>query len=117
MCSSDLLSALDLFILPSRAEGLGSAALVAMAQGLPIVASRVGGIPEIVAEGETGWLVEPGSPLALANAVVTASADPARLEQFRLAARAKAKSYSSDIMVERTVAVYGRLLGESAGPP
>lgn len=114
---ADLLSALDLFILPSRAEGLGSAALVAMAQGLPIVASRVGGIPEIVAEGETGWLVEPGSPLALANAVVTASADPARLEQFRLAARAKAKSYSSDIMVERTVAVYGRLLGESAGPP
>lgn len=106
----DFLAALDLFILPSRAEGLGSSALLAMAHGLPVVASRVGGIPEIVEEARTGWLVEPGSPSALAEAAAEAASDPARLREFGRAAREKAKAYSSDIMVERTLAVYGRLL-------
>jgi glycosyltransferase involved in cell wall biosynthesis len=107
---ADFLNALDLFILPSRAEGLGSSALLAMAHGLPVVASRAGGIPEIVEEGKTGWLVEPDSPRALAEAVAQAASDPARLRQMGLAGREKAKCYSSDIMVERTLALYDRLL-------
>jgi glycosyltransferase involved in cell wall biosynthesis len=105
----DFLTALDLFILPSRAEGLGSSALWAMAHGLPVVASWAGGIPEIVEGGKTGWLVEPQSPRALAEAVADAANDPRQLVQMGLAAREKAKGYSSDIMVERTLAVYGRL--------
>ena len=54
--------ALDLFVMPSKAEGLGSSALWAMAYGLPVVATRVGGLPEIVVENETGWLIPPDSP-------------------------------------------------------
>ncbi|PYV31348.1 MAG: hypothetical protein DMG22_17140 [Acidobacteria bacterium] len=106
---ADFCAYLDLFILPSKAEGLGSSALLAMAHGLPVVASRVGGVPEIVEDGKTGWLVEPGSPSALAEAVSRAASDPERLSQMGLAAREKAKSYSSDIMVERTESLYDRL--------
>jgi glycosyltransferase involved in cell wall biosynthesis len=106
---ADFCAGLDLFILPSKAEGLGSSALVAMAHGLAVVASRVGGVPEIVEDGKTGWLVEPGSPAALAEAVARAASEPERLGQMGLAGREKAKSYSSDIMVERTESLYDRL--------
>jgi glycosyltransferase involved in cell wall biosynthesis len=54
---ADFFPALDLFVMPSKAEGLGSSALWAMAYGLPVVATRVGGLPEIVVENETGWLI------------------------------------------------------------
>ena len=106
---ADFCAGLDLFILPSKAEGLGSSALVAMAHGLPVVASRVGGVPEIVEDGKTGWLVEPGSPSALAEGVSRAASEPEQLRQMGLAARERAKSYSSDIMVERTESLYSRL--------
>lgn len=101
---------LDLFIMPSRAEGLGSSALLAMAYGLPVVASRAGGLPEIVAEGETGWLVPADSPSALAEAIVAAVSNRAQLRQFGQNARQKAQRFSADIMLERTEAVYYRLL-------
>jgi glycosyltransferase involved in cell wall biosynthesis len=102
--------ALDLFVMPSRAEGLGSSVLHAMAFGLPVVASRVGGLPEIVAEGEMGWLVSPGSPSALAVAIVAAASDQQRLMQFGQNARQRAHQFSADIMLERTEALYCRLL-------
>ena len=75
--------ALDLFVMPSRSEGLGSSALWAMAYGLPVVATRVGGLPEIVVENETGWLVPPDSPQALADAIFLACADRAKLTRVR----------------------------------
>jgi glycosyltransferase involved in cell wall biosynthesis len=101
---------LDLFIMPSRAEGLGSSALLAMAHGLTVVASRVGGLPEIVEEGKSGWLVVPDSPAALAEAIVAAASDRTRLAQFGAQARERARQFSSDIMRERTEALYERLL-------
>jgi glycosyltransferase involved in cell wall biosynthesis len=101
---------LDLFVMPSRAEGLGSSALLAMAHGLPVVASRVGGLPEVVEEEKTGWLIPSGSPAALAEAVVAAASDPARLRRFGLNARERARQFSADIMLERTEALYARLL-------
>ena len=106
---TEFFAALDLYLMPSRAEGLGSSALLAMAHGLPVVASRVGGLPEVVNEGETGWLVPPESPPALAEAIVTAASDRARLAQFGARARQRADQFSSDIMRERTEALYRRL--------
>ncbi len=106
----DFFCGLELFIMPSRAEGLGSSALLAMAHGLAVVATRVGGLPEVVEEGKTGWLVPPESPSALADAIAAAASDRARLEQFGLKARDRARRFSSNIMIERTESLYRRLL-------
>ncbi len=101
---------LDLFIMPSKAEGLGSSALWAMAYGLPVVATRVGGLPEIVVENETGWLIPPGSPQALADAISLASRDRAKLIELGRQGRKRAEGFSAAIMVSRTEALYERLL-------
>src|SRR5262249_14001014 len=71
----DLLEACDVFALPSRQEGLGVAALEAMARGRPVVASAVGGLAEIVAPEETGYLVAPGDAPALGAAIERVLAD------------------------------------------
>jgi len=71
----DLLAACDLFVLPSRREGLGVAALEAMAVGRPVVASRVGGLGQAVLDGRTGLLVPPEDPEALAEALARALGD------------------------------------------
>jgi glycosyltransferase involved in cell wall biosynthesis len=81
-----------------------------MAYGLPVVASRVGGLPEIIVEGETGWLVPPGSPSELAEAIAAGASDRDRLRQFSLKARERARLFSADIMLARTEALYDRLL-------
>lgn len=67
--AADLLVASDIFVLPSRQEGLGVAALEAMALGRPVVASRVGGLAEVVDDGRSGLLVPPGDPEALGDAI------------------------------------------------
>lgn len=72
----ELLPALDVFALPSRAEGMPTAILEAMVCGLPVVATRVGSVPELVEDGVTGILVPAGDPDALARAVRRLVADP-----------------------------------------
>ena len=103
-------SALDVFIMPSRAEGLGSVALLAMAHGRAVIASRVGGLPEVVEEGRTGWLVAPDSPEGMAEAILLAASDGERLRAYGEAGRERAGQYSSAIMVARTEEVYLHLL-------
>jgi glycosyltransferase involved in cell wall biosynthesis len=100
---------LDLFIMPSRAEGLGSSALWAMSYGLPVVATRVGGLPEIVIENETGWLIPPNSAAALADAILLTSRDRAKLIEFGTRGRKRAEGFSAAIMVGRTEALYRSL--------
>jgi glycosyltransferase involved in cell wall biosynthesis len=107
----EFFSGLDVYIMPSRSEGLGSSALLAMAHGLPVIATRVGGLQEIVEEGTTGWLIAPESPRALADAIASAAANPARLKELGENARLRSKEFSAERMVERTEALYVRLLG------
>ena len=107
---AEFFPALDLFVMPSRAEGLGSSALLAMAYGLPVIASRVGGLSEVVIEDETGWLVAPDSPRALADAILIAASDKARRIQFGSNGRKRVQSFSVSTMVDRTEALYERLL-------
>ena len=107
---SNFFAALDLYIMPSRAEGLGSAALLAMAHGVAAVASRVGGLPEVVEEGVTGWLVPPAQAAALADAIAEAASDRQRLKRCGIEARRQASKFSADIMADRVEAFYARLI-------
>ena len=83
----ECLAALDLFVLPSLNEGMGRALVEAMAMGCPVVATRVGGIPDIVADGTTGLLVPPRDDRALAEAILTLLRDGSRRVAYGEAAR------------------------------
>ncbi|TLY36745.1 MAG: glycosyltransferase family 4 protein [Nitrospirae bacterium] len=83
----ECLAALDLFVLPSLNEGMGRVLLEAMAVGCPVVATRVGGIPDIVADGTTGLLVPPRDERALAEAILTLLRDRSRRAAYGEAAR------------------------------
>ena len=106
-------AALDLYIMPSRSEAWGLTALRAMAYGLPVVASNVGGLPEVVEQAKSGWLVPPGSPEALAAAIADAASDPARLCEFGRNARQRAAQFTIERTVERTEQFYLRLLADA----
>ena len=74
----DIMRGLDAFVLPSTAEGISNTILEAMASGLPVLATRVGGNPELVADGESGQLVEPGDDSGMADAIEAWLAAPER---------------------------------------
>jgi glycosyltransferase involved in cell wall biosynthesis len=108
----DFLSQIDIFILPSLYEGLGVAALEAMAAGKPVIASRVGGLPELVADGETGLLVAPKNVEGLAEAIVRLAGERSLALEMgkRGAARARA-SFSVENMAAQNEAYYYELVG------
>lgn len=109
-----ILSALDLFVQPSVYEGFGLSLLEAMAAGLPVVASRVGGIPEVVQDGATGILVPPGDPGALASAVIGLLRDRERARRLGDAAALCAQErHSIAREAARVDALYTRVLGGS----
>jgi hypothetical protein len=105
--NADLPSA-ALFVYITRSEGLGSAALLAMACGVPVVASRVGGLPEVVEDGRTGILTD-NDPRDIAEAVARACAQ--RVELGRNARLAVQQRFSTRQMIERTREAYARVLG------
>ncbi len=107
----ELLPALDVFVLSSTVEGLPVALLEAMAAGLPAVVTRVGGIPEAVEDGESGLLVPPHDPAALADAVLSLLADG--LLRVRMGERARERATEFDIrdVTRRVEQVYDRVLG------
>ena len=104
---------LDLFIMPSRSEAWGMAALEAMAHGVPVIASDIGGLGELIEDGNGGWLVRPGDPAALARAITYAATNPERLKEQSEKARERARLFSVDRMVEQTEAFYRRLVEQS----
>ncbi len=108
--SADVASILrehDLFVLPSRSEAFPNALIEAMATALPVVATRVGGIPEVVRDGVNGRLVPPDDPAALAGAVVALMDDPAQAYALGQAARLDVeRHYTIDRMVERFEQLY-----------
>jgi starch synthase len=95
------------FVCPSIYEPFGLINLEAMACSTPVVASRVGGIPEVVVDGETGLLVEPGDPAALAAALRRVLDDPARAARMGEAGRRRVEAHFSwDRIADRTLEVY-----------
>jgi sugar transferase (PEP-CTERM/EpsH1 system associated) len=105
---------LDLFVLPSLAEGISNTILEAMATRLPIIATRVGGNSDLLDHGRTGWLVPPADPVELSDAMLGAFRDRARAAQWGLAAReACEKQFSLDRMVAEYSALYERELARS----
>jgi len=112
----DLLAASDLFVLPSLWEGLGLVFLEAMAVHLPIVATDVSAIPEVVHDGVSGWLVPPGDPVALADTVARALASPSERAARGLAGHMRLlERFGLPRMIEETLAVYGEVLGQRGG--
>ena len=106
----DWLERADVFVHTSRWEGFGIVLLEAMLAGLPIVATRVSAVPEIVVNEETGSLVAPGDARALAHALNSLLADPARAKAFGAAGLKRAElDFSVGRMTEATLGVYGRL--------
>ena len=105
-----LLQATDLFLLPSQTESFGLAALEAMACGAPVVASRAGGLPEVVDDEVNGILEPVGSVEAMGRRAVELLRDPARYRAMREAAIAKAQEFSADRIVPAYEALYQEVM-------
>jgi sugar transferase (PEP-CTERM/EpsH1 system associated) len=106
------MQAMDLFVLPSLNEGISNTILEAMACGLPVVATRVGGNPELVVDGITGVLTKPGCAEDLARALHRYLSDPSQLARHGRAARQRAEElFSLSAMLRRYDNLYASLLG------
>ncbi len=105
--TADILPAFDVFVMPSLQEGLGLSVMEAMAAGIPVVASNVGGLPDLVKDGQTGFLTPAGDSAALGKRIKGMLGDPTRALNMARAARALIeKEFSSQRMVEGTMKVY-----------
>ncbi len=111
-----LFGTLDLYAHPSLTEGLGTSILDAFSAGVPVVATRAGGIPEMVADGRTGRLVEPGDAGALARAIGDLLRGPEAARALASAARACYEAeFTDDRMVEKTRRCYQELVPNAGG--
>ncbi len=108
-----VLRAMDIFAFPSLNEGMGKALVEAMYAGLPVVATRVGGVPELIHEGLDGLLVPPSQPAELAAALLRLVLDAPQRQVMGRAAAQHAGEYSVEKMIEKLAALYGVLLEES----
>ena len=109
----ELMRSLDLFVLPSEAEGISNTILEAMSSGLPVVATDVGGNSELVVNGKNGFLVPPKNPVAMAEAILKYVKNTGLLDQHGHEGRSIVeKSFSMDVMVEQYLTVYDELLAQ-----
>jgi len=107
----ELLSIGDVFILPSEKESFGLAALEAMACEMPVIATRTGGLPELIKDGESGFLSEVGDVEKMTKDTLKLLSEPNELAQFRANARKRAvDEFSSDTIVDQYVGLYRSLI-------
>ena len=107
----EVLRALDVFVLPSLNEGISNTILEAMATGLPVLATRVGGNPELVVDDETGHLVDPGDWQGMARQIIAYATDPSLRRRQGLAGRQRAvEAFSIRAMVDAYLDLYDGLL-------
>ncbi|MCE5306582.1 MAG: glycosyltransferase [Acidobacteriales bacterium] len=111
---AELLSACDIFALASDWEGVPVAVIEAMAAGLPVVATAVGGVSELVEEGVTGVLAPPRDVEAVSKAIVELASNPERLRQMSVQARKRAHRFDSAVMIESYARLFERLCGGAA---
>jgi glycosyltransferase involved in cell wall biosynthesis len=110
-----LLAALDVYVSSALSEGLPLATIEAMAAGLPVASTRAGGTPEVVADGITGLLAEPGDAHGLADAMLRLADDAALRQRFGAAGRERAiAEFTEERMIERTLAVFEEVLCSSS---
>ncbi|MBI1292564.1 glycosyltransferase [bacterium] len=108
---ADCYAAFDLFVMPSKLEGLCTSLVDALAADVPCIASRAGGIPDVIADGESGDLVPPLDPEALARAIVALWNDPERRARYQQAGVERVRRlFTADAMVEGTLRAYRNLL-------
>ena len=109
------LNALDVFAFASSSEGFGQVVIEAMAAGKPVITSKIAPLTEIVADGETGLLVESGSPQSFASAIAQLLIDP--MERHRMGACGRervTKSFTAERMTQETLLLYENLLGQKS---
>jgi glycosyltransferase involved in cell wall biosynthesis len=110
----DVFGSLDLLVLNSLTEGLPNVVLEAMALGVSVVATAVGGTPELIEDGETGWLIPAGDPQALQTAIENVLQSTAECERRRRAARRRIENdFNMDSLIETTHSIYRRILAEN----
>jgi glycosyltransferase involved in cell wall biosynthesis len=110
--ADSLLAAADVVTLSSREEGMGSVLLDSLVFGRPVAATRAGGIPEVVKDGETGILVPVEDPQSLGDAIARLLHDRPMRERMAIAARARAEEFSVARMTRRTVEIYEEVVVE-----
>lgn len=111
----DYLAAMDLFVFPSRNEGLGSTLLDVMDAEVPIIASNVDGIPDIVIDNESGVLIPPNDAEALHDAVLAMKDDPGRGARLTRGACQRLEAFTPETMASQYRTLYARLLGTDTG--
>lgn len=112
-----LLAASDILVFPSIAPHFGRPVIEAGAMGKPVVASRIGGVEELVEDGKTGLLVPPGDAVALTDALHRLLIDPATAKRMGESGHTRAYSlYNADVNAERTIATYDRIFQDSMSP-
>ena len=104
--TTELLADADLFVFPSLVEPQGLALLEAYAAAVPVVASRTGGIPEMLEDGQDGLLVEPGNARALADAILRMIEDPGLRQRAVASARKRVRSFNVEPIADEYVSVY-----------
>lgn len=110
----ELMCCFDIFVLPSLGEGISNTILEAMATGVPVVATRVGGNPELVVEGETGFMVDPGNPEMMAAAIQRYIEDPGLIHRHGAEGRLRAETvFSIRSMVDKYTQLYDSEIARS----
>lgn len=106
-----LMAMSDVFVMCSLWEGLGLVFLEAMATGIPVLATRVSAVPEVVVEGETGLLVPPSDPEALASGMLALARDPTVRQRLGERGRLRVReNFGLDRMIDETIAIYREVL-------